>query len=268
MRKFKRFWPHALTAPVERRQSWMRSGTFRLLLVVAGVFILAAAFAPRANATLLVYFNFEDSTTGAAPDFNADVVGAPDFNPGGGIQFTTITTNYTPGDFDSRPGLGALNRSVGDIDTTANQAVDFRHSASNNGTWIQFAVNATLFQNMTLTYATSVDGNGFGTQSFSYSTNGGATFTAAGSVSGLTGTQVLTFAVPILANNQAGLVLRITFSGGQSSGNNIQTIIDNIQLNGTAIPEPATVAGGLLGVCGLCWHQRRRLIRLVRLRRA
>ena len=121
---------------------------------------------------------------------------------------------------------------------------------------------------MTLTYATNNNGNGFGTQSFSYSTNGGATFTAAGSVSGLTGTQLVTFAVPTLANNQPGLVLRITFSSGQSSGNDIQTIIDNIQLNGTVIPEPATVAGGLLGACGLCWHQRRRLIRLVRLRRA
>ena len=43
--------------------------------------------------------------------------------------------------------------------------------------------------------------------------------------------------------------------------------IDNIQVNGTAVPEPATVAGGLLGVLGLCWHQRRRLICCVRLRR-
>jgi len=244
------------------------SRTFRSLFVaVAGALILTAAFVPRANATLLVYFNFEDATTGGAPDFNADVVGAPDFNPGGGLQFTTITTNYAAGAFDSRAGL-TLNRSAGDIDITANQAVAFRHSSQNNGTWIQFAVNATFFQNMTLTYATNNNGNGFGTQSFSYSTNGGATFTAAGSVSGLTGTQLVTFAVPTLANNQPGLVLRITFSSGQSSGNDIQTIIDNIQLNGTVIPEPATVAGGLLGACGLCWHQRRRLIRLVRLRRA
>src|SRR5881398_814187 len=234
------------------------SRTFRSLFVaVAGALILTAAFVPRANATLLVYFNFEDATTG----------GAPDFNPGGGLQFTTITTNYAAGAFDSRAGL-TLNRSAGDIDITANQAVAFRHSSQNNGTWIQFAVNATFFQNMTLTYATNNNGNGFGTQSFSYSTNGGATFTAAGSVSGLTGTQLVTFAVPTLANNQPGLVLRITFSSGQSSGNDIQTIIDNIQLNGTVIPEPATVAGGLLGACGLCWHQRRRLIRLVRLRRA
>src|SRR5438093_7738488 len=189
------------------------SRTFRSLFVaVAGALILTAAFVPRANATLLVYFNFEDATTGGAPDFNADVVGAPDFNadvvgapdfnPGGGLQFTTITTNYAAGAFDSRAGL-TLNRSAGYIDITANQAVAFRHSSQNNGTWIQFAVNATFFQNMTLTYATNNNGNGFGTQSFSYSTNGGATFTAAGSVSGLTGTQLVTFAVPTLANNRS-----------------------------------------------------------------
>ncbi len=29
--------------------------------------------------------------------------------------------------------------------------------------------------------------------------------------------------------------------------------LDNIQINGT-VPEPATVAGGLLGVLGLCWY--------------
>ena len=63
------------------------------------------------------------------------------------------------------------------------------------------------------------------------------------------------------------LVLQLNFTGGQSNGNDLQNQIDNIQVNGTAVPEPATVAGGLLGVLGLCWHQRRRLIRSVRLRR-
>jgi hypothetical protein len=33
-----------------------------------------------------------------------------------------------------------------------------------------------------------------------------------------------------------------------------------MQIN-AIVPEPATVVGGVLGVMGLCWHQRRRLIR-------
>jgi PEP-CTERM motif len=60
--------------------------------------------------------------------------------------------------------------------------------------------------------------------------------------------------------------LRLLFTGGSSNGNDLQFQLDNIQINGT-VPEPATVAGGLLGVLGLCWFQRRRLIRSVRFRR-
>ena len=63
-------------------------------------------------------------------------------------------------------------------------------------------------------------------------------------------------------------LLRLYFTGGQSNGVDLQILIDNIQINGTVVPEPATVAGGLLGVLGLCWFQRRRLIRSVRFRRA
>jgi hypothetical protein len=60
----------------------------------------------------------------------------------------------------------------------------------------------------------------------------------------------------------------MVLTGGTSNGNNLESVIDNIRLDGTIVPEPTTVAGGLLGVLGLCWHQRRRLIRSVRLLRA
>ncbi|HTC77967.1 MAG TPA: PEP-CTERM sorting domain-containing protein, partial [Terriglobales bacterium] len=61
----------------------------------------------------------------------------------------------------------------------------------------------------------------------------------------------------------------LTFTNGNSNGNDHMTVIDNIRLDATTfVPEPSTVAGGLLGVLGLCWFQRRR-IRLIlpRLRR-
>ena len=54
--------------------------------------------------------------------------------------------------------------------------------------------------------------------------------------------------------------MRMHFTNGQSNGKNLQNLIDNIQVNGMVVPEPATVAGGLLGVLALCWFQRRRLI--------
>ena len=80
--------------------------------------------------------------------------------------------------------------------------------------------------------------------------------------------QTVSLPVPVGANNAPLLVLRLEFSGARdTNGNDIQTIVDNIQINGTIVPEPTTIAGGLLGVLGLCWFQRRRLICCVRLPR-
>jgi hypothetical protein len=256
-----------------------------LFLAVIGALILMAFIVPRANAdcdTLLVYFNFED---GQLPGQHPPTPGVVDFtsdqtpeNPGGGIQMSTITTNYTAGQFDSTSSLipiGTTNQSAGDNDVppkTPGIAVNFSTSNNNNGKWIQFAVDATFFTNMSLSYAVNTNGNGFTTQTWQYSINGGVSFTTFHTFTGLTGLQTLSFALPTgfptSADNQTGLVIRIVFSGGQSNGTDDQTIIDNIQLTGCVVPEPATVAGGLLGVLGLCWFQRRRLrLILPRLRR-
>ena len=238
-----------------------------LFVAAAAALLLTAVLAPRANATLIVYFNFEDATTGGAPDFVADTTPT---NPGGGQQNSTITTNYTAGNFESAAALAiaSTNRTAADIDTTANQALSLFKSSSNNGKYIQFTVDSTFLQDLSLSFAVDNNGNGFNSVQLSYSTNG-TTFTDIGSAFALTtgANQLITsgtFNVP----QQPGLILRLTFDGGQSNGNNRQTVIDNIQLNATVIPEPATVVSGVLGFCGLCWHQRRRLIRSLRLRRA
>jgi hypothetical protein len=245
-RKFKKFWP-------------VRSRTFRSLLVVAGVFLLTAALAPKADADVLVYFNFEDATLDGPFDPAADVVGSPDFNPGGGIQPSTLETNLTT----TGAVKGLLeNRTAGDSDTAdPGLALGMRTTPSDNGHWIQFGVNATTLSNMSLSFAINTQGNGFNTVTFSYSITAGhpdnsfitvgSQFIASGS------TQIITFTVPSAVDDQADVVLRLTFDGGTSMGNNLQTVIDNIQLTG--VPEPATVGSGLLGVIGLFWHQRRRL---------
>ena len=249
------------------------SCTFRsLFAAVAGVFMFMVALVPRANATVLVYFNFEDGTLGGAVDFTSDVVGAPDFNPGGGLVLTTITTNAT--NFAAVAGF-LLNRTAGDIDTAnPGLAGGFRTTPADNGSYIQFGLNATAFSNMSLSFAYTTAGNGFNTVQLFYSTDGGLNFTPGPSAPMLTGGQphLVTLAVPVGADHQANLVLRLVFNGGTSMGNNLQTIIDNIQLVG--VPEPTTVAGGLLGLLGLCWHQLRRIRLLLprcssrRLRRA
>jgi len=254
MRKFKTRRPRALL--------------FRSLFVVAGALLLMAALAPKANATVLVYFNFEDATIGGPFDPASDVVGAPDFNPGGGLVLTNITTNLVV----TGAVAGFLqNRTAGDIDTAnPGVALGMRTTPSDNGHYLQFAFDATFFANMSLSFAINTQGNGFDHVQVAYSIDGGATFTNVGVPIFIpsSGVQIITLAVPSAVNNQAGAALRLVFTGGTSMGNNLQTVIDNIQLTGSIVPEPTTVAGGLLGVLGLCWHQRRRLIRSVRWRRA
>ena len=254
MRKFKRFPPRTLP--------------FRLLLIVAGALLLLAGLVAKADATVLVYFNFEDAELGGPFDPESDDVPPLGDNPGGGIQHSTITTNLVV----TAAVDGLLeNRTPGDIDTAdPGLAIGMRTTREDNGHWLQFAVNATFFESMSLSFAVDTAGNGFNTVELSYSTKGpGGPFTVVGSQFIATGgVQIITFVVPAGADHQPDLVLRLTWTGGTSEGNNLQTVVDNIQLNGTVIPEPATVAGGLLGVLGLCWHQRRRLIRLGRFRRA
>jgi hypothetical protein len=127
-----------------------------------------------------------------------------------------------------------------------------------------------IYDVTSVSFAVASNGNGFTMVGLQMSTNGGATFTTISAAQAIPfgpGT-ILTFTVPSGTTFRIPLlVLRLNFTGGQSNGSDLQNQIDNIQVNGTAVPEPATVAGGLLGVLGLCWLQRRRMIGSVRPRR-
>ena len=251
MRKFKTLRPRALT--------------FRSLLVaVSGALLLMAVFGQSAKADLIAYFNFEGLPTPPYP-VNLQSKVPP------GFLLTTLTTHYNPLNTSAEAGV-ALNVPPGDPDPNA-FGLGLRASASNDPANFDIPLFTAqgFFQNMSISFAVNVAGNGFSTVALWYSTNGGVTFTQApGQILNLppSGTLVVSFTVPVAANNAPLLVLRLQFTGGQSSGNNLQDTIDNIQINGTIVPEPATVTGGLAGVLGLCWHQRRRLIRSVRFRKA
>src|ERR1044072_6850643 len=87
---------------------------FPLFLILTAALLLPAALAPTAKADEIVYFNFEDSFNGGPPDFTSDVIGPPDFNPGGGVVLTTITTDYNSDElFANTPGT-SLNRTAAD----------------------------------------------------------------------------------------------------------------------------------------------------------
>jgi hypothetical protein len=257
MPKFKGFPPRGLRFP--------------LLLILAGAVLLLAALAPTAKADLIVYFNFEDSFNFGPPDFTSDVI--PE-NPGGGIVLTTITTDYNSDQlFANHPGT-FLNRSAGDIDRfpfTPDLDVVLVNPAGNNNRNFDFSVPSSqgLFQDMTLSFAVKTRIHGFTSMTVQYSINGGGTWTTFGTAAlVLNVPSIKSFSVPAAANNAPDLAFRFFFTGGTGTRTDFPyTQFDNIQLTGTIVPEPATIAAGLLGVLGLCWHQRRRLIRSVRFRR-
>ena len=255
MRKFKRFPPRSLR--------------FRLLLILTGALILLAAFAPRANADLIAYFNFEGPATPPYPVNLASEVP---------LGFATTTLILTDGNGNPYPTANTsaeagipLNVAAGDPDPNLTSLGIHHSGTANLAIDIPLPSPQGFFQDMTVSFAINVQGNGYSNVQLFASTNGGVTFNIVGPSVALPpagNMMVVSLAVPTSANNAPNLVLRLLFTGGQSNGANLQDEIDNIQVNGTIVPEPATMAGGLLGVLGLCWFQRRRLIRLVRFRRA
>src|SRR6266404_6404460 len=252
------------------RQIRGRSRPFRSLLVAtAASLVLTGFIVPRADATVISYFNFEDSVIGTRPPSNMlDLV--PDKTPaaggnnaGGGVE--SSTSNLMINDaanipatnvFAVTPGL-SINATTNDSDTPSNFALAFNRTKDFPGEYIQFSVNTSFWANMSLSFGYNNNGNGFSTVQASYSLDGGVTFTNfGGPQTMMTGTQPpISIPVPAAVNQFGFVTFRLTFTGGFSNGNDTQTVIDNIRLDGTFVPEPATVTGGLLGVFGLCWHQ-------------
>jgi hypothetical protein len=253
-----------------------RSRPFRsLLFTTTAAFVLTGFIIPKADAVIVSYFNFEDSPTMGSPvDLTPDkTVAAGGDNPGGGVEpsTTNLTITNTGALQASTSGL-LLNRTPGDNDTAnPGLAVNLSRSSKADAT-ISFSVNLEFYKNLSLSFATNNNGNGYGNVQLSWTFSGGGGSLPVQAMP-TAGTQIVTF--DLTGTNVDGdgvtpkvVTFTLTFTNGQSNGVDLQTVIDNIVLGGTVIPEPATVWGGLLGVCGLCWHQRRRLIGFLALRRA
>jgi len=215
-----------------------------------------AALAPTANADLIAYYNFEGSPTSPYP-VNLQSHPPAFFSSGNNLILSYPASNTLA----VSPGL-PQNLFPGDPAPNLTGLGLTRSFANSPATFdIPLFPSEGCFQDMTLSFAINAQGNGFTNATAWYSINGGATFTQVRGDHPVpnSGTIVISIAEPAQANNAPSLVLRIQLEGGQSNGNNLPNALDNIQVNGTIIPEPATVAGGLLGVLGLCWFQRRRL---------
>jgi hypothetical protein len=261
MRKFKTSHPRGLA--------------FRLLLVVAGALLLMAAFAPSTNAdcpACIRYYNFEGPLD---PTYDVGLESRiPAFEVGGGpFALDLNTTANLPypvaSTSDEHPGL-PMNVAMGDLDVN-NTALGLHRSSLNPLFMDMNFISATGIYDITsVSFAVARNGNGYSLAQVTMSTDGGTTFAAITAVQFIPQGGILTLTFNIPSGTTANiplLVLRLQLAGGLSNGNDLQTLVDNIQVNGSIIPEPATVVGGLLGVLGLGWQQRRRLIDSLRLRR-
>jgi hypothetical protein len=265
MRKFKTRQPHSLP--------------FRLLVILAGALLLLAAFAPRANAdcpACIRFYDFEGPPTAPYPvGLNSN---PPALEQGAAFRaFLNTGTDPTLAATDIYPALRTsaepglpLNVPPG-ASTNLNSLGIHRSGAGHLYIDVPFFSATGIYDITSVSFAIAANGNGFAFASLLISSNGGATFTQIGATQLIPngpGT-ILTFTIPSGTTfGDPTTVLRLAFTGGQSNGLDLQNQIDNIQINGTVIPEPATIAGGLLGVLGLCWQQRRRLLSSLRLRRA
>jgi hypothetical protein len=228
---------------------------------IAGAILTVGALVPKADAELVAYFNFEDTTLGdPITTTNSQAPAA---------QFSVLTVS-APGTTmpTSVPGI-PLNVAPGDPDANLH-ALGFTFTPNvAPSADLTFQVNTLGCTNLSLSFAINNNGNGFSTANFQYSFTGlPNSFITDGSVllpPPPGGNQIVTFNYSAAVNNQPVVYFRISLTGGASEGTNLQTVIDNIQLN--CIPEPTTTFGGVLGVLGLGWLQRRRLIRCVRFRR-
>jgi hypothetical protein len=152
-------------------------------------------------------------------------------------------------------------------------------NGANNGFYFQFTANASGYQDLVLSLATTANNNGFTTQTFSYSTDG-TNFVPFGTISpvdtfnyshgpysfSLTpNVNAATFATASGPNNAPSLTIRDTFTGAATSATDGYNLLDNIQLNGTLapVPEPSTWIGAALAVVAIGWMQRRRLLALI-----
>jgi hypothetical protein len=266
MRHFKKIWLQASVSLLGARQRSLRFRKFRPLFgAVAGAFLLAGALAPSTDADVLVYFNFEGNTFTSVP--------AP--GPAGLyplLQNQTIinspTNPFPPGGLLVTPAVGTiLNELVPDVPTT-NTALELRGNTQGtaNMDCFRFGINTTGYAQASLSFALASLGNGtqFTAMEVRYSTNGGTNFTV--TPEGLvtiphtdTLYHLYTFNISG-AGNTSNALIEVCFTGSTTNNAANHTYLDNLQIN-AVVPEPTTVVGGVLGVMGLCWLQRRRLIR-------
>jgi len=160
-------------------------------------------------------------------------------NSGYGV-FADSTLNRVAGDTSTGGSLLLLNNSTAG-------------TASLNGKYLTFSLSSAGYKDLSLTYATRVTNGVTASQAWSYSTDG-TSYTSLGTIApsanGTFATQTLNLASVTALNNKSAFYLRMTYTTANPGGSQA---FDNVQLTGTAVPEPTAIASvcGALALAGL-----------------
>jgi hypothetical protein len=249
-----------------------RALPFRSLLFAAGALLLTTAFLPQASAefcppgatcSLFTHFNFNGLPDDAPPPYTSN-------GPAITTLFNDPAQSFPSGQISIANGQGTTLNGGGD---PAGGALDLRGNTSGLGTSYCFDIgpmNVSGLGQLSVSFALKSVGNGgqFRQFSLAWSTTGlpGSWTTFSTQAIIQDGVYHL-YTAQLPLTGQTTIYIQFCFTGSTNDANPNNTYIDNIEID-SVIPEPATVAGGVLGVLGLCWHQRRRFARSLRLRRA
>lgn len=237
------------------------------------VFALAitagAAIASTANADLIAHWNFNDSTVNTVSaqlgvlNTTASDSGSGTLSISPGTSFNTNasgTANGVWGTFagstvnavggDPSGGALVLQASLGGV---------AQNPVTSNGAYANFSVGKASYSDLSISFAARRTGTGFSSLQVSYSIDGGGSFTNLGGAFNVTTTTTFDLISLSLAGNGAvnaasNIIFRITYDGATGGGGNAR--VDNLQINGTLIPAPASMA--LVGLGGLVAARRRR----------
>jgi len=259
VRKPKRFPPQILS--------------LRPFVILTGTLLLCVtAFLPQANAEfcppgadcqLVAHWNFNSEINGQPPPYpSEETTGPPATAP---FLFNDPNPNlaFPPGNINVVTGVGTVLNGGGD---PAGGALDVRGNTQLAGHAYCFdigPINVSGLTSFSVSFALQSLGNiqnpgQFNSFTLSWGTNG-TTWTAFSTQpinqDGAYHVYNGQFTVPA---GTTTIFLQFCFTGSTNNAEGNHTYIDNIEVD-AVIPEPATVIGGVLGVLGLCWHQRRRL---------
>jgi hypothetical protein len=164
-------------------------------------------------------------------------------------SFAGSTVNAQGGD----PAGGSLSPEGG----TSNGSGGFL----NNGMKILYTIPTTGYGDIKISWAQRGTSSGFTSRAFAYSTDGGSVFTPV-SYTGDTGVLSSTFGLVSIdlsavsaIDNLPSVIFQVTLDGATTANGNNR--FDNMLFEGTAIPEPTTLALGGLALLGVVAARRR-----------